>query len=107
MAARQGAGPGRVRRTRCGAGEPAAGVPVNQELDLFAGRTIDVPALFIAGKSDWGTYQVPGTFERMQSDACTDMRGAHLVQGAGHWVQQERPRETLDLLLPFVASART
>jgi pimeloyl-ACP methyl ester carboxylesterase len=75
---------------------------LNQELDLFAGRTIDVPSLFIAGKSDWGVYQVPGTFEKMQQSACAQMRGAHLIDGAGHWVQQERPRETLDLLLAFL-----
>jgi pimeloyl-ACP methyl ester carboxylesterase len=80
---------------------------LNQELDLFSGRRIDVPSLFIAGKSDWGVYQVPGTFERMQSEACADMRGAHLIEGAGHWVQQERPRETVDLLLPFAASVPT
>ena len=36
------------------------------ELQLFAGRTIDVPSMFIAGKSDWGTYQRPGAFECMQ-----------------------------------------
>ena len=36
------------------------------ELQLFAGRTIDAPSMFIAGKSDWGTYQRPGAFERMQ-----------------------------------------
>lgn len=78
---------------------------LNQELDLFAGRTIDVPSLFIAGKSDWGVYQVPGTFESMQQTACTQMRGAHLIEGAGHWVQQERPRATLDLLLPFLKRA--
>jgi pimeloyl-ACP methyl ester carboxylesterase len=80
---------------------------LNQELDLFSGRTIDIPSLFIAGKSDWGVYQVPGTFERMRSEACNDMRGAHPIEGAGHWVQQERPRETVDLLLPFVASVQT
>jgi pimeloyl-ACP methyl ester carboxylesterase len=80
---------------------------INAELDLFAGRTIDVPSLFIAGKSDWGVYQVPGSFERMQRSACTKMQGAPLVDGAGHWVQQERPRDTLDLLLPFVASVQT
>jgi pimeloyl-ACP methyl ester carboxylesterase len=80
---------------------------INADLDLFAGRTIDVPSLFIAGKSDWGVYQVPGSFERMQTEACTKMQSAHLVDGAGHWVQQERPRETLDLLLSFVASVQT
>jgi pimeloyl-ACP methyl ester carboxylesterase len=75
---------------------------LNQELDVFAGRTIDVPSLFIAGKSDWGVYQVPGSFERMQGGVCTKMQHAHLIEGAGHWVQQERPRETLDVLLPFL-----
>ena len=30
------------------------------ELRTFSGRTIDVPSCFIAGKSDWGTYQTPG-----------------------------------------------
>jgi pimeloyl-ACP methyl ester carboxylesterase len=75
---------------------------INQELDLFSGRTTDVPSMFIAGKSDWGVYQVPGSFESMQNSACANMRGAHLVEGAGHWVQQERPRETLALLMPFL-----
>jgi pimeloyl-ACP methyl ester carboxylesterase len=77
---------------------------MNSELDLFAGQTIDVPSLFIAGKSDWGVFQLPGSLESMQNVACTDMRGVHLVEGAGHWVQQERPREAFDLLLPFLVS---
>jgi pimeloyl-ACP methyl ester carboxylesterase len=72
------------------------------ELRLFSGRTIDVPSLFIAGKSDWGTYQRPGSFERMQSAACTHMLGAHLVDGAGHWVQQEQPQRVAELLLEFL-----
>src|SRR5205085_5581771 len=46
------------------------------ELQLFAGRSIEVPSLFIAGQSDWGTYQRPGAFGHMQTSACTDMRGA-------------------------------
>ena len=71
----------------------------NADLMLFAGRTIDVPAMFIAGKSDWGTYQVPGSFERMRKSACTRMVGAHLLDGAGHWVQQEQPEQVIDLLL--------
>jgi pimeloyl-ACP methyl ester carboxylesterase len=76
----------------------------NAELDLFAGQTIVVPALFLAGHSDWGSYQVPGSFEAMQATACTNMHGAHLIAGAGHWVQQERPYETLELLIPFFMS---
>jgi pimeloyl-ACP methyl ester carboxylesterase len=72
------------------------------ELEMFSGRTIDVPALFIAGKSDWGVYQAPGALERMETVACSQWRGAHLVDGAGHWVQQEQPEAVSRLLLEFI-----
>ena len=48
------------------------------------------------------TYQKPGTFERMQGMAYTRMLAAHLVKGAGHWVQQERPDEVNRILLAFL-----
>ncbi len=76
------------------------------EMQLYAGRTIDVPACFIAGKSDWGTYQKPGEFEKMQTTACTQWRGSHLVDGAGHWVQQEQPARVSELLVRFLEEAR-
>jgi pimeloyl-ACP methyl ester carboxylesterase len=72
------------------------------ELQLFAGRTIDVPSMFIAGKSDWGTYQRPGAYERMQQNACTRIVGCHLIDGAGHWVQQEQPERVSELLLELL-----
>ena len=75
----------------------------NAELEVFSGRTIDVPSCFIAGKSDWGVRQSPGAFERMQGIACTRMMGCHLLDGAGHWVQQEQPAEVSRLLLQFLA----
>ncbi len=75
---------------------------VNADLDLFAGRTIDVPAVFIAGASDWGVQQVPGALERMRTQACTRMAAVHLVPGAGHWVQQERPDEVTAILRAFL-----
>lgn len=65
----------------------------------FSGRTIDVPSLFIAGASDWGVYQVPGALEQMQHAACTRMLGCHLLDGAGHWVQQEQPAAVARLLI--------
>jgi pimeloyl-ACP methyl ester carboxylesterase len=79
------------------AGEP------NADLELFAGRSIDVPSAFIAGASDWGVYQKPGDLEQMQAGACTQLRGCHLVAGAGHWVQQEQPQRVSELLLQFLA----
>ena len=39
------------------------------EMQLFSGRSIDVPSIFIGGKSNWGTYQRPGNFETMQQSA--------------------------------------
>ena len=75
------------------------------ELQLWSGLTINVPSCFISGKQDWGTYQRPGVLEAMQSSACTRMIGVHLVDGAGHWVQQERPDEVSRLLLGFLKAA--
>ena len=73
------------------------------EQQLFAGRTIDVRSMFIGGKSDWGVYQNPGGLERMQTVACTNMVATHLVDGAGHWVQQEQPEVVSRLLIQFLA----
>jgi pimeloyl-ACP methyl ester carboxylesterase len=72
------------------------------ELELYSGRTIDVPAIFIAGSSDWGVYQRPGAVERMRESACTRMQGCHLLDGAGHWVQQEQWEKVSELLVRFV-----
>jgi len=72
------------------------------EVELYAGKTIDQPSMFISGASNWGTYQNPGAFERMQESACTDMRSVHLVDGAGHWTQQEQPDEVVRLVLGFL-----
>jgi pimeloyl-ACP methyl ester carboxylesterase len=77
------------------------------ELQLWSARTIDVPSCFISGRQDWGTYQRPGVFEAMQTKACTRMIGCHLVDGAGHWVQQEQPAEVSGLLLAFLQGAGT
>ncbi len=85
---------------RCGTGAVGAA-----ELQVFAGRTIDVPACFIAGAHDWGVYQSPGAYEQMQEAVCRRMLGCHLVPGAGHWVQQEQPERVVRLLLEFLRAA--
>ncbi len=72
------------------------------ELRLFSGLSIERPSMFIAGHSDWGVYQYPGAFEKMQTKACSRLLGCHLIAGAGHWVQQERPEEVSRRLLEFL-----
>ena len=75
------------------------------DLNAFSGRTLDVPACFIAGASDWGVYQSPGAFEAMQHGACTRLLGVHLVNGAGHSLAEEQPQQVIQLLLEFLHQA--
>jgi pimeloyl-ACP methyl ester carboxylesterase len=75
------------------------------ELEVFSGRTIDVPSSFISGASDWGIHQRPGALETMQRRACAQMIGFHLIEGAGHWVQQEQGDRVSELLIAFLLEA--
>jgi pimeloyl-ACP methyl ester carboxylesterase len=72
------------------------------ELEIFTGRTIDIPSMFIAGAHDWGIYQKFNALECMQTDVCTQMHGCHLLNGAGHWVQQENPAAVISLFMKFL-----
>ena len=66
-------------------------------------RTIDRPALFIAGEGDPVLRFVPGVkLSDLMDRWYTDLRGKVLIPGAGHWVQQERPEEVNDALLSFL-----
>jgi len=78
------------------------------DLTASAGRlTIDVPACYIAGASEWGVYQTPGAFEAMQHGACTRLMGVHLVKDAGHSVVEEQAEQVNRLLEDFLRQART
>ena len=78
------------------------GAPGRDDLNVFAGKTLDVPSSFISGKQDWGTYQSPGSLERLEKQITTKYRGTHLLEGAGHWVQQEQAAALSALLIDFV-----
>jgi pimeloyl-ACP methyl ester carboxylesterase len=80
----------------------ATGERFGDAMRLWAGRTIDVPACFIAGTSDWGCYQRPGDYESMRMLACTNFRAAHWIEGAGHWVQQEQAQTVASRILRFL-----
>jgi pimeloyl-ACP methyl ester carboxylesterase len=74
------------------------------DLSLLSGRKIEVPAMFIAGLQDWGTFQNPGAFDRMQSNGCGRWIGSRLIEAAGHWVQQEQPERVVEVLLEFAGN---
>jgi len=77
------------------------------EQQMFAGRTIDIPAMFVAGAQDWGIHQSPGALKRMWTRSFTSMGPPVLVDGAGHWVQQEQPQAVTSALLAFLGRLPT
>ncbi|KNZ78665.1 Epoxide hydrolase 2 [Termitomyces sp. J132] len=76
----------------------------SEDLRVFAGKKIEVPAMFLSGQRDWGVYQLPGAVEKMREETCKKMREEDfvLVDGAGHWVQQEKPEEVVECLIRFL-----
>jgi len=72
------------------------------DLELFSGHTIDVPSCFITGIADWATFRPPGALEQMQHQACTKMESFHIIEGAGHWIQQEQPEKVTGLIVDFL-----
>ncbi|CAH0284003.1 Epoxide hydrolase A [Agrobacterium fabrum] len=78
----------------------------NWELQrLAAGLKITVPALFMIGERDTG-LSIPG-MDQIIAEMPTlvpDLRGLHTISGAGHWLQQERPKEVSTAILRFLES---
>lgn len=71
----------------------------------FRGKTIDVPALYVAGDRD-PVVHMPGVDRAISelSRAAPRLRQTLLLPGCGHWTQQERPREVNAALLGFLES---
>ena len=72
-------------------------------LGPWHGCGIAQPSLFIAGSRD-DVLSFPGASARLEQlpTLLTGLRGSHILEGAGHWIQQERPAEVNRLLLAFL-----
>jgi pimeloyl-ACP methyl ester carboxylesterase len=70
----------------------------------LAGRSIEQPALFLTGSRDPVQRFLPA---EIMSGYVTDLRDKVVIDGAGHWVQQERPGEVNRALLAFLGSVRS
>lgn len=69
----------------------------------WRGQPIRQPSQFIAGSRD-GVLRFPAAKAQMEAFSRTlpGLRGSHILEGAGHWVQQERPAEVNELLIDFL-----
>jgi pimeloyl-ACP methyl ester carboxylesterase len=73
-------------------------------LQGFKDRKIEQPALFIGGTKDpasTGFGRVSDPAAAMRTEV-PDLRGAHMLEGCGHWTQQERPAEVNRLLVEWL-----
>ena len=83
-------------------GNTASAPGSQQALEVFSGKKIDTPSLFIAGKQDWGPQQRPGALSNLQNKVCSNMKNMLFIDKAGHWVQQEQPEEVCKLVIEFL-----
>ncbi|MFC8526054.1 alpha/beta fold hydrolase [Nocardia sp. NPDC057227] len=73
---------------------------IDRNWELLAGApTIDVPTLFLAGTDDFTLLTTPRhRMREILTGPCREV----MIEGAGHWVQQERPAEVNAELLAFL-----
>ena len=70
----------------------------------FVGRRIEQPAAFIAGQLDPVLSFIPGVdLVEVMRQHVADLRLVRIIDGAGHWIQQERPAEVNAALLEWLA----
>ncbi|MBR7618355.1 alpha/beta hydrolase [Phenylobacterium sp. 20VBR1] len=72
-------------------------------LSKFEGRKIEQPSLFIGGERDLVLSMLGrGDLLAIMGEEMTDLRGADILEGCGHWTQQERPEEVNARLIPWL-----
>ena len=71
----------------------------------WRGCVLRQPALFIAGERD-NVLRFPASKAQIEAYPRTlpGLRGCHILDGAGHWIQRERAPQVNELLLGFLKS---
>lgn len=74
-----------------------------QDLANIADRPLEVPAMFLGSDFDiatwWGAEAVARAAERIPN-----YLGSRMLQGMGHWIQQEQPDQTNAVILDFLTA---
>lgn len=73
------------------------------DLAVYAGVPITVPALFVGGSRDGATMWGTAAIDRFPQTV-PNLRRSVILEGCGHWTQQERPAEVNAELLAFLHS---
>lgn len=72
-------------------------------LQQFKGRKIEQPALFIGGSKDPVLTMVGKVdHEAIMRAEVPNLAGFHVLEGCGHWTQQERPEAVTALLVDWL-----
>jgi pimeloyl-ACP methyl ester carboxylesterase len=74
-----------------------------RDLKPWSGEPIRVPALFIGGEKDGPTMWGGRAISRF-SETLPLLRGSHILEGCGHWVQQERADDVNRILVDWLKS---
>lgn len=72
----------------------------------FADRKIEQPAFFMSGTRDLAYNMFRGAVDpiELMRKVVPDLRVAEILEGCGHWTQQERPAEVNARLIPWLKS---
>lgn len=77
-------------------------------LQQFKDRTLTQPAFFVAGDRD-GAFNGFGALAdpiAVMRNFVPNLESAHVLEGCGHWTQQERPAEVNALLAPWLKTLK-
>jgi pimeloyl-ACP methyl ester carboxylesterase len=76
-----------------------------QALESLSKKPLIVPAMFLGGEYDVGTWWGLEAIERA-SECIPNWMGSHIIDGSGHWIQQERAEQTNVFVAQFLSALR-
>ena len=65
---------------------------------------IKQPSFYIGGTRDLVLKMYPGDMIAAMKQNLANLQGSHLLEGCGHWTQQERAQEVSDMLVEWLRS---